>query len=50
MPSFLFAKASVKLPGIVEDVDAVIDGFGNHIVHLSLISNGTEMEAAQTQD
>jgi hypothetical protein len=36
----------VKLPGVVEDVDAVVDGFGNHIVRLSLISNGAEMEAA----
>ena len=46
----LFAEASVKLPCIVEDVDAVVDGFGNHVVHLSLISNGAEMEAAQSQD
>jgi hypothetical protein len=28
----------------------VIDGFGNHIVHLSLISNGAEMETAHAQD
>jgi hypothetical protein len=46
----LFAEASVKLPGIVENVDAVVDGFGNHIVHLSLVSNGAEMEAPHTQD
>jgi len=46
----LFAEASVKLPGIVEDVDAVVDGFGNHIVHLSLIGNGAEMETANAQD
>ena len=42
----LFAETPVKFPGIVEDVDAVVDGFGNHIVHLSLIRNGAEMEAA----
>jgi hypothetical protein len=46
----LFAEASMKLPGIVENVDPVVDGFGNHIVHLSLISNGAEMEAAHAQD
>src|SRR6202022_15112 len=46
----LFAEASVKLPGIVEDVDAVVDGFGNHIVHLGLISDGAEMEAPHAQD
>ena len=46
----LFAKAPVKLPGVVEDVDAVVDGLGYHIVHLRLISNSAEMEAAHTQD
>ena len=46
----LFAEASMKLPGIVKDVDAVVDGFGNDIVHLSLISNGAEMEAPHAQD
>jgi hypothetical protein len=28
----------------------MVDGFGNHLVHLSLISNGAEMEAAHAQD
>jgi hypothetical protein len=46
----LFAESLAKLPGVVEDVDAVVDGFGDHIVHLSLISNGAEMEAAHSQD
>jgi hypothetical protein len=46
----LFAEPSVKLPRIVEDVDAVVDGLGNHIIHLSLIGNGAEMEATHTQD
>lgn len=46
----LFAEAFVKLPGIVEDVDAVVDGFANHIVHLSLVRNGAEMEAAHAED
>ena len=46
----LFAEASVKLPGIVEDVDAMVDGFGNHTVHFSLIGNGAEMKAAHAQD
>ena len=46
----LFTETTVKHPGIVEDIDAVVDGFGNHIVHLSLIRDGAEMEAAHTQD
>src|SRR6202044_1560170 len=46
----LFAEASMKLPCIVEDVDAVVDGFGNHSIHLGLISNGAEMEATHAQD
>jgi hypothetical protein len=46
----LFAESSMKLPGIIENVDAVIDRFGNHIVHLSLISHGAQMEATHPQD
>jgi hypothetical protein len=46
----LFAEASMKLPGIVENVDAVVDGFRNHIVHLSLVSDGAEMKTAHAQD
>jgi hypothetical protein len=46
----LFAEAFVKLPGIVEDIDAVVDGFGDHVVHLSLIRNSAEMEAADAHD
>ena len=46
----LFAQTSMKLPGIVENVDSVVDGLGNHIVHLTLINNSAEMEAAHAQD
>jgi hypothetical protein len=45
-----FAEASVKLPRIVENVNSMVDGFGDHIVHLRLISYGAEMEAAHAQD
>jgi hypothetical protein len=37
-------------PGIVEDVDAMVRRFGNHIVDFSLICDGGEMEAAHAQD
>jgi hypothetical protein len=45
----LFAQPIERFPGIVEDVDAMVDGFGNHIVDFSLICNSGEMKAAHAQ-
>jgi hypothetical protein len=46
----LFAEPIEIFPGIVEDVDAMVRRFGNHIVDFSLICNGGEMEATHAQD
>jgi hypothetical protein len=46
----LFAEPIKIFPGIVEDVDAMVRRFGDHIVDFTLISNGGEMEAARAQD
>ena len=49
-PKPFLAEPIEIFPGIVEDVDAMVHGFGDHIIDFRLVPGRGEMEAAHAQD
>ena len=46
----LFAQRLVILPGVIEEVDAVIERLGDHVIDDVLAGGGAEMIAAHAED